>query len=273
MDFLSKLQASWTKNNSLLCVGLDPDLTKLPEHLKAEHQPYLTFNKAIIETTADQVCAYKPNSAFYEARGAAGIEELQQTCAFIQEQYPEIPIILDFKRGDIGSTNTQYATFAFDYLGVDAVTINPYLGKDALQPFLDYKDKGIIVLCYTSNSGASEFQDALVDGQKLYQKIAENVAASWNANNNCALVVGANQVEELSQLRGRVGDDMVFLVPGIGAQGGNIEDVIKAGVNKQGTGIIVNSARDIIYSSTTTDFAEAARQQATTTRDEINSFR
>ncbi|MEK7594043.1 MAG: orotidine-5'-phosphate decarboxylase [Patescibacteria group bacterium] len=273
MDFKLKLSSLTTKNNSLLCVGLDPDIAKLPEHLRGSETPYFDFNKAIIDATADLVCAFKPNSAFYEARGAGGIEELKQTCMYIRQRYPEIPIILDFKRGDIGNTNNNYAAFAFDYLGVDAVTIHPYLGQEAVQAFLDHKDKGIIIMCRNSNAGAGEFQDLEVDGRKLYLTVAENVTTKWNANDNCLLVVGATVPGELAEVRQLVGDDMDFLVPGVGAQGGDVEATVKAGANSKGTGMIINSARAILYADSSENFAEVARQKAQETRDEINKYR
>ncbi|MEK7600160.1 MAG: orotidine-5'-phosphate decarboxylase [Patescibacteria group bacterium] len=273
MDFKLKLSALVAKNNSLLCVGLDPDITKLPEALSGSETPYFSFNKAIIDATADLVCAFKPNSAFYEARGAGGIEELKQTCMYLQQRYPEIPIILDFKRGDIGNTNNNYADFAFDYLGVDAVTIQPYQGQAAVQSFLDYKDKGIIILCRTSNTGAGEFQDLEVGGRKLYMTVADNVVNNWNANDNCLLVVGATAPEELAEIRQLVGDDMTFLVPGIGAQGGDVEATVKAGRNASGTGMIINSSRAILYADSSENFADVARQKAQAVKDEINKYR
>ncbi len=273
MDFLNKLKAAWDKNNSLLCVGLDPDSTKLPEGLPRPATAYFDFNKAIIDATADLVCAYKPNTAFYEARGSSGIEELKKTCDYLHQSYSDLPIILDFKRGDIGNTNNYYATFAFDYLGVDAVTIQPWLGRDAVQPFLDYKDKGIMVLDRTSNPGAGEFQDLEVGDQKLYLRVARNVHDEWNANSNCQLVVGATFPPEMAEIRQLVGDSMVFLVPGFGAQGGEAEAVIKAGLNGQGQGLIINSSRSILYASNRADFAEAARAAAQKARAEINTYR
>jgi len=273
MDFKTKLSAAWTKNDSLLCVGLDPDIDKLPEHLRQAETPYFDFNREVIDATADLVCAYKPNSAFYEARGAAGVEELKKTCAYIQEKYPHIPIILDFKRGDIGNTNNHYAAFAFDYLGADAITIQPYEGRIAFQPLLDHKDKGIIVLCRMSNEGAGEFQDLEVNGRKLYFQVAENVAKEWNVNGNCLLVVGATFPAELSEIRQLVGDEMIFLVPGVGAQGGDVEATVKAGLNSNGDGLIINSSRAILYASGGQDFAEAARKEAELSRDLINKYR
>jgi orotidine-5'-phosphate decarboxylase len=273
MDFKRKLSASWAKNNSLLCVGLDPNMDMLPQHLRGNKTPFFDFNKAIIDATADLVCAFKPNSAFYEARGAAGIEELKQACDYIRKSYPDIPIILDFKRGDIGNTNNHYTKFAFDYLQVDAVTVQPYQGRQAVQPFLDHTDKGIMVLCRTSNVGSDEFQDMLVDGRKLYVHVAEHVRDEWNVNNNCQLVVGATYPKELAEIRAIVGDKMIFLVPGFGAQGGEIETTVQAGITRDGNGLIINSSREIIYASAGEDFAEVARQKATAARDEINKYR
>jgi len=273
MDFLTKLDAIVTKNNSLLCVGLDPNIEMLPEHLQREPDAYLTFNKAIIDATADLVCAYKPNSAFYEARGADGIEELKATCDYIRQTAPDVPIILDFKRGDIGSTNDQYAKFAFDYLCVDAITIQPYMGREAVLPFLDRKEKGMIILLRTSNPGAGELQDIEIDGQKLYLKLLDSILKQWNTNNNCLVVVGATYPEEVAEIRKAAGEELVLLIPGVGAQGGDLEAAVKAGVNLAGKGIIINSARDIIYASTGEDFAEAAKARATQVRDEINQYR
>lgn len=273
MDFKRKLSASWAKNNSLLCVGLDPNIDKLPTHLKNDKTPFFTFNKAIIDATAALVCAFKPNSAFYEARGAAGIEELKQTCDYIKQNYPDIPIILDFKRGDIGNTNNHYTKFAFDYLQVDAVTVQPYQGRQAVQPFLDCKEKGIMVLCRTSNPGSDEFQDMLIDGRKLYVHVAKHVLDEWNTNDNCQLVVGATYPKELAEIRALVGDKMVFLVPGFGAQGGELEATIQAGITSRGDGLIINSSRAIIYASDSEDFADAARGKAQAAKDEINTYK
>jgi orotidine-5'-phosphate decarboxylase len=245
----------------------------LPAHLRDSQTPFFDFNKAIIDATAGLVCAFKPNSAFYESRGAAGIEELKQTCDYIRQSYADIPVILDFKRGDIGNTNNHYTKFAFDYLQVDAVTVQPYQGRQAVQPFLDCKDKGIMVLCRTSNVGSDEFQDMLVDGRKLYLHVAEHVRDEWNTNDNCQLVVGATYPKELAEIRALVGDNMVFLVPGFGAQGGETEATVKAGINSARRGLIINSSRDIIYASGGEDFAEAARQKAQAARDEINTYK
>jgi orotidine-5'-phosphate decarboxylase len=273
MGFLQKLDAAAGKNNSLLCVGLDPDLEKIPERFRDSQTPLFDFNKAIIDATADLTCAFKPNPAFYESQGVKGIEELKQTCDYVHEKYPDIPVIVDLKRADIGNTNKHSADFAFDYLGADAVTVHPWFGGKAIRPFLDWKDKGIIVLCRTSNDGAGEFQDLEAGGQPLYMHVAGNVSKSWNTNGNCLLVVGATYPDEMAEIRKLVGDEMVFLVPGLGAQGADAGAAVKAGVNSNGRGLIINSARGILYASDGDDFAEAARAQATTTRDEINKYR
>jgi orotidine-5'-phosphate decarboxylase len=272
MDFKTKLKSSVKTNNSLLCVGLDPEEAKIPDHITGEDRIF-KFTKAIVDSTADLVCAFKPNSAFFEGSGADGINQLHEICEYIRTTYPSIPIILDFKRADIGNTNNAYAEYAFEYLKVDAITVNPYLGSETLEPFLQYKDKGIIVLCRTSNPGASEIQDLDVNGKKLYEVIAEKVKTNWNSNNNCLLVVGATYPEELAKVRMIVGDDMSILVPGIGAQGGDADAMVKAGVNKHGTGIIVNSSRGIIFASNGKDFDMVARDSAIKIRDQINNSR
>lgn len=266
--FQQKLDAVVAKNNSLLCVGLDSDVNNIPDNVKNEKYHQFAFNKAIIDATHDLVCAYKPNSAFYEARGAKGIEELKMTCDYLRQTYPEIPIILDAKRGDIGSTNEGYVAYAFDYLGADAITLHPYLGREALQPFLSRKDKGCIILCKTSNPGSGEFQDVGL----LYQLVARNVVNTWNSNSNCMLVVGATYPEELAAVRRIVGE-MTLLVPGIGSQGGDIEKTVKAGVNSKGAGMIINASRSIIFASSGADFSQQAHTEAVKLRQAINAFR
>lgn len=259
MNFYTKLSTAVSKNNSLLCIGLDSDIKKIPPGFQNDITPQFTFNKNIIEATHDLVCAYKPNSAFYEARGAQGIEELKMTCDYLRKNYPDIVLILDAKRGDIGSTNNGYVTFAFEYLEADAITLHPYLGKEALAPFLERKEKGCIILCRTSNSGAGEFQDG------LSEIVASHVVKNWNKNNNCALVVGATYPTELAKIRKIVGD-MLILLPGIGAQGADAQKAIQAGLNSKHAGLIVNSSRIIL-------FAERPREEAETLRNLINSFR
>ncbi len=265
--FQQKLDQIQTQSNSLVCVGLDSDIAKLPSRfLKAEH-PQFEFNKWIIDQTHDLVCAYKPNSAFYEARGAAGLIELEMTLEYLHHNYSEVITIDDAKRADIGNTNNGYVQAIFDQLGFDAVTLHPYLGQEALQPFLDRADKGCIILCRTSNPGAGEFQDLAVGKTKkpLWQTIAEQVNQTWNQHQNCLLVVGATYPQEMKVIRQLVGE-MTFLVPGIGAQGGDIEAVLAVGLNSQKRGLIINSARAII-------FADDPRQETQKLRDEINNFR
>jgi orotidine-5'-phosphate decarboxylase len=272
MSFQEKLDLISKKNNSLVCVGLDSDLEKLPEQFKLKENPQFEFNKAIIDATHDLVCAYKPNSAFYEARGAEGIKDLKMTFDYINQTYPEIVTILDAKRADIGNTNNGYVTFAFDYLNADSITLHPYLGKEALSPFLERKDKASIILCHTTNPGAGELQDLTIDGKPFYQIVATNVATEWNTNNNCFLVLGAKYPEQMAEVRKLTGD-LTFLVPGIGAQGGDIEKTLKAGLNSQKSGLIINSSRGIIFASTGEDFAEKAKEATTKLRDEINTYR
>ena len=273
MTFHNKLDKVVGKNNSLLCVGLDPDVSKMPTQFKKSKQPLFDFNKAIIDATASLVCAFKPQSAFYEAYGPEGIKQLKQTADYIHKKYPHIPIILDAKRADIGNTNDGYVEFIFDYLRMDAVTLHPYLGGEALGPFLNRKDKGLIILCRTSNPGAAEFQDLQTGGRPLYEQVAQTVADKWNAHKNCLLVVGATYPEEMKAIRQIVGPDMVLLVPGIGAQGGDVGSAVRAGLGASQRGMIISSSRDILYASNKADFAKVAHQRARAVRDEINKYR
>jgi len=272
--FQQKLDAIITMNNSLVCVGLDSDFKKLPLHLLKKRHPLFTFNKAIIDLTYDLVCAYKPNTAFYEAYGTEGISELKMTCDYLKKSHESIPIIIDAKRADIGSTNEGYARFIFDYLGADALTIHPYLGYESVVPFLRRKDKGISILCKTSNPGAGEYQNICDKdtNEPLYLTVARHVAKSWNTNDNCMLVVGATYPEELANIRTVVGD-MTLLVPGIGAQGGNVKEVMHAGLNSKKRGLIINSSRAIIFASSDVDFASQARNKTEQLKEEINNLR
>jgi orotidine-5'-phosphate decarboxylase len=251
------------RNRSLLCVGLDPDPAKLPV------KDVFEFNKAIIDATADLVCAYKPNLAFYEALGVRGLQALKKTVAYIPKN---IPVIGDAKRGDIGNTATAYARALFGYYKFDAVTLNPYLGYDSVEPFLDYKDKGVFVLCRTSNSSACDFQD-LVDnfGLKFYQSVALR-AGDWNTAGNVGLVVGATCPEELKEIR-KLCPEMLLLVPGIGAQGGDLEQSVKYGVDANKEKAVIVAARQVIYASKGADYAQAARHAAIELRDSINRYR
>jgi len=270
VTFIEQLSSSWQKNDSLVCVGLDPDVKKIPAHLRCAETPLFDFNREIIDQTADLVCAFKPQVAYYSASGSE--RDLELTVAYIHGNHPEIPVILDAKRGDIGATAEMYVRESFDRYDVDAVTVNPYMGTDSLVPFLDRSDKGIIILCRTSNPGARDIQDLKSEGKKLYQIVADKAAHDWNRNGNVLLVVGATYPDELQEIRSVVGN-MPFLVPGIGVQGGNVESAVMSGKDANGTGMIINSSRGIIYSSAGEDFAEAARKSAMLLKDEINRYR
>ena len=272
MNFINKLSAAWTANNSLLCVGLDPDLAKLPAQLRDAPDGITTFCTRIIDATADLACAFKPQIAYFAALGAE--KQLEDICRYVRENYPHIPLILDAKRGDIGATATQYAREAFERYGADAVTVNPYMGEDSLDPYLAWQDRGVIILCRTSNPGGSDLQFLNTDGEPLYQRVARLVAEKWNKNGQCALVVGATFPEELAQVRAIVGD-MPLLVPGIGAQGGDIAATVGAGQTANGMGMMISSSRAIIYATPQAgeDFADAARRVAIETRDAINAHR
>ncbi|MDO8639360.1 MAG: orotidine-5'-phosphate decarboxylase, partial [bacterium] len=270
MNFQQKLDKITKKNKSFVCVGLDSDYSVISQFYKEKsvEKTIFLFNKKIVDSTFDLVCAYKPNSAFYEAYGVEGLNALSQTIDYIKKTYPEIPIILDAKRADIGNTNNGYVKFAFDTLNADAVTLHPYLGKEALEPFLARKDKGIIILVRTSNPGAGEFQDLLINKQPLYQIVAKNIAKNWNLHKNCGVVVGATYPKELKIIRKIVGD-MPILIPGIGAQGGDIKQTVCAGKNSKVYGIIINSSRFIILASKNKDFAKVARQKTIELKDQI----
>jgi len=270
MKFIQRLRAAWTAQQSLLCVGLDPDPARLPRHLAAARYPLFEFGRAIVDATADLVCAFKPQIAYYAAARAE--DQLEMTLAHIRQRHPSIPVILDAKRGDVGSTAEMYAREAFERYQADAITVSPYLGFDSLKPYLDYADKGVIVLCRTSNPGARDVQDIESGGRKLYQLIAEKAAREWNANANVLLVVGATYPEELREIRAIVGD-MPLLVPGVGAQGGDVAAVLANGATADGAGLIISSSRAVLYASGGEDYARAARAVALKTRDEINAQR
>jgi orotidine-5'-phosphate decarboxylase len=268
---IDKFNKRVDKVNSLVCVGLDPDFEKIPDRFKKLDYPQFEFNKWVIDQTAEFAAAFKPNIAFYEAQGTKGTAELKLTAEYLHKNFPDIFIILDSKRADIGNTNNGYVTEVFDWLGFDAVTLHPYLGKEALKPFLDRADKGCIILCRTSNPGAGELQDLNVvqatglPDKPLWQVVAEKVRDDWNYNYNCMLVVGATYPEEMKKLRGIMGRT-AFLVPGIGAQGGDVKATVEAGLNDERRGLIINSSRGII-------FAENPAVEAKKLRDEINQYR
>jgi orotidine-5'-phosphate decarboxylase len=268
MTFQEKLTAARERNDSLLCVGLDPDWAKLPAHLHGGGEdPQVAFARGIVEATRDLVCAYKPNTAFYEARGLAGWQALAETIALIPD---DIPIILDAKRGDIGNTSKLYAESAFDLLGVDAVTVHPYMGRDTVAPFLSYADKAVFVLVKTSNPSAAEFEDLIQpDGRKLYEHVAGQVAV-WNREfpGTAGIVAGATYPEDLAALRRQL-PEAPFLIPGIGAQGGDVQATVRAG----GENAVINTSRAVLFAASGEDFADKARGAADALRREINLYR
>lgn len=272
MTFIQKLSQAWTTNNSLLCVGLDPDVKKFPAELAQQPDAIYAFCKAIVDATADLACSFKPQIAYFAALRAE--DQLEAICRYIKTTYPQIPIVLDAKRGDIGATAEQYAREAFERYDADAVTVNPYMGFDSVAPYLEWKDRGAIVLCRTSNAGGSDLQFLDVGGKPLYQHVAHLVADKWNSNGQCALVVGATFPNEIAQVRALIGD-MPLLIPGVGAQGGDVESTVKAGRTANGTGMMINSSRAILYAKAIGDesYAQAARRVALETRDAINLYR
>jgi orotidine-5'-phosphate decarboxylase len=267
-SFSAKLRAAWSARDSMLCVGLDPDLARLPSGIDKSPRGVLEFCRAIVESTADVVCAFKPQIAYFAAIGAE--RELEELCRHIRTNHPEVVLILDSKRGDIGDTAALYAREAFERYGADAVTVNPYLGTDSLEPFFAHTGRGTIVLCRTSNAGSGEFQNIDVDGAPLYEHIAKTAATKWAARGDVALVVGATYPTELARVRAIVGD-MPLLVPGVGAQGGDVEAVVRAGRDSTGYGLIINSSRAVLYAGSGNDYAEQARAVALATRDAIRT--
>ena len=272
-NYSQLLKNQWNQDK-FVCVGLDTDINKIPQHLvsSSAFETIMAFNTQIIDATYDVVCAYKPNTAFYESLGAVGVEALKKTIEYAHSVAPQVPIILDAKRADIGNTNNGYVSFAFEYLQADAITVHPYLGQEALQPFLDHKTKGIIVLCKTSNPGSDEFQNLSVGAEPLYLKVARNVSQHWNKNQNCSLVVGATYPKELEAVRQIVGD-MPILIPGIGAQGGAPGVVVQKACNSDSQGFIISSSRDITFASSGADFATIARQKTLELHNTINHHR
>jgi orotidine-5'-phosphate decarboxylase len=266
MGFYDKLNEAWDHTGSMLCVGLDPDVTRLPSHLGNDGRAIHNFCIEIVDAVADQVCAIKPQIAYFAAVGAEDV--LEDVCKHIRTHHPHVVLILDAKRGDIGDTAALYAREAFERYAADAVTVNPYLGTDSLEPFLRVPGKGTFVLCRTSNPGSSEFQLGLSDGETLYERVARTAAEKWRAIGDVGLVVGATYPAELAAVRSIVGD-MPLLVPGIGAQGGDVEAAVRAGRSKDGRGLVINSSRAVLYASDGRDFAEAARAAASASRSAI----
>lgn len=292
--FYEKLLEAARKNKSWLCIGLDPDISKIPDNFGVGSEAILKFNKAIIDSTSDLVCAYKPNSAFYEAFGPEGMRALFETIKLIPEH---IPVILDFKRGDIGNTAAMYAKSAFEYFRADAVTVSPYLGKDSIEPFINYKDKGIFILCLTSNPSSSDIQKQLLikdnalspekmtppDKAKhfaeffnsstlnVYTHVAR-LSMEWNVNSNIGLVVGATSPVELQKIRMVIGGQVPLLIPGVGSQGGDLEKAVVSGSNSSGEMAIVNISRGIIYAGENGSFRTAVRQKARYFKDAIHDY-
>lgn len=274
-SFMDRLRDRWAHADTLVCVGLDPEPAKFPAKFAHDPDAIFHFCRDIVDATAPYVCAFKPQIAHFAAAHAE--EALRMLILHIGFRYPDIPVILDSKRGDIGSTAQHYASEAFDRYGADAVTVNPYLGRDSVQPFLDRADKGVVILCRTSNPGAGDLQDMVLydksgSGRPLYQHVAEKIARDWNDNDNCALVVGATWPEQLREVRAIVGD-VPFLVPGVGAQGGDVAAVVTNARTRDGAGLVVSSSRAILYASSGDDYAEAAANAARALRDEINQHR
>jgi orotidine-5'-phosphate decarboxylase len=265
MPFHTHLRHAWEHADSMLCVGLDPDPGRFPAAVAGS---VLDFCTAIVDATADAVCAFKPQIAYFAAVGAEA--ELERLCTHIRDRHPHVLLVLDAKRGDIGSTAEQYAREAFDRYGAHVVTVNPYLGGDSVEPFLRHPDGGAFVLCRTSNPGSGDFQSLESDGRPLYQHVASRVADQWSTVGDCGLVVGATYPDELRQVRAVVGD-MPLLVPGVGAQGGDVQATVEAGVDSTGYGMVINSSRAILYASQGADFADAARSEAIATRDAIRA--
>jgi orotidine-5'-phosphate decarboxylase len=269
MTFYEKLDQITQKNKSFLCVGLDPELKSLPESVSGKKNPFFEFNKLIIDATADLVCAYKPQVAYYAAEGFES--DLQMTMDYLREKYPSVVTILDSKRGDIDSTAKQYARESFDRYQADSVTLNVYMGKDVITPFLSYENKGLFLLCKTSNPNGGDFQDLKVGDEFLYEVLAKKVSKEWNTGNNLGLVVGGTYIEALKKIR-TMDSKMPLLVPGLGAQGGDLNQILETAKNLKNKRLIVNASRSIIYAGKDKDFAEKARQKALDYQNVMKSF-
>jgi orotidine-5'-phosphate decarboxylase len=268
--FKDRLLSATRTNRSIVCVGLDFEMEYVPKSIQESEFPIFEFNRAIIEATKDLVCAYKPNTAFYERHGERGWSMLRKTIELVPE---EVPVILDVKRADIGNTSQKYAEAYFDDLGADAVTVNPYMGSDAVEPFIDYEDRGVFVLCRTTNPGAKDFQDLLVDRVPLFEHVARK-SVEWNkVHDNVGIVGPATEPTLLQRLRKIVGPNMPILAPGVGAQGGNIAVAVHHGANLRGEMLLLNASRSILFASQEDDFAEAARRATARMRDQANDAR
>jgi orotidine-5'-phosphate decarboxylase len=268
-SFHERLRRSWQQSGSLLCVGIDPDLERIPQEVAAADQPYLEFGKAVVEATAAFVCAFKPQAAHFAAVGRE--QELAELIAFTRANYPDIPIILDAKRGDVGSTAKLYAKEAFERYNADAVTVSPYLGKDSLDPYFAFTDRGIVVLCRTSNPGSDWLQNRPDSDVPTYLQVAKQIS-EWDVADQCMLVTGATYPDELAKVRSVVGN-LPLLVPGIGAQGGSVKEVLSNGLDANGTGLVISSSRAIIFADSGPEYAQAAAAAAEAAMNEINKFR
>jgi len=267
---MTTLHDAWNRSQSLLCVGLDPDPARLPDHLAAHPEGLLRFCTAIVDATADLVCAFKPQIAYFGAHGAE--TQLAALIDYIHQHHPGLPVILDAKRGDIGATAKQYAREAFERYQADAVTLSPFMGFDSIEPYLAYSDRGLILLCRTSNPGGSDLQSLDVGGMQLYEHIAHLAAGPWNQTGQLGLVVGATVPAELARVR-TLAPQIPLLVPGIGAQGGDISATVQAGCNADGTGLLINASRAVLYATSGEAFAQGARAAARSLRDAINQAR
>jgi orotidine-5'-phosphate decarboxylase len=268
MKFIDQLEARWTGSDTMLCVGLDPNPARLPKTASGAAVPVYDFCRDIIDATADTVCAFKPQFAYFAAMRE--LDALERLTAYIHERHPGIPVILDAKRGDIGSTARAYAVEAFEVYGADAVTLSPYMGFDTVEPYLEYEDKGVFLLCRTSNPGGADIEMLQAGERKVFEHVAANASERWNTNGEMGLVVGATFPGELAAVR-RLAPKLPFLVPGIGAQGGDINAAVRAGVTASGWGMVINSSRAVIYAGNGPDFADAARAKAIETRDAIRA--
>jgi orotidine-5'-phosphate decarboxylase len=270
MNFIDMLDARWKSADTLLCVGLDPDPARLPAHLRGRPDAVFDFCRAIVDATADLACAFKPQIAYFASVRAE--DQLERLIAHVRARHPDVPVILDAKRGDIGSTAEHYAREAYERYAAHAVTLSPYMGFDSIEPFLAYPDRGAFLLCRTSNAGGNDLQMLDVGSERVFERVARLTASAWNRNGQLGLVVGATFPGELARVRSLVGD-LPLLVPGIGAQGGDVEASVRAGQTTRGVGMIVNSSRAILYAGKDEDFADRARAVALATRDEINRYR
>jgi orotidine-5'-phosphate decarboxylase len=270
VTFIDRLKSRWQSADSLLCVGLDPDPTRFPAHLRGHDDAILAFCTAIADATAPYACAFKPQIAYFASARAE--DQLERLIAHLRQQHPQIPLVLDAKRGDIGATAEHYAREVFERYDADAVTLSPFMGCDSIEPFLAHAGRGIFVLCRTSNPGGDELQMLDVGGERLFERVARLAAEKWNRSGQLGLVVGATYPAELARVRAIVGD-LPLLVPGIGAQGGDVQASVHAGQSGDGTGMLVNSSRAILYAGSGEDFAQAAAAAAQRTRDEINRYR